>query len=430
MAQQLGGMFGPTPEELQYALAQQQGDQDWKEANAWGGKGLAQQISTGAFAGGMGIGRGLQSLGQATGYLPQDPRIAEAQRLMEVKKSLMEANLDPQDIDTYYPEMIKRLNAAGFSDQANKAMAQYQGLSNQQDAIQVRKDAAAAKKREEAMPGYKFIQPLIKGLEKNPENARIVNKFVQSVTPQNPTGDLDLLAELESKAAGVKVKHVGEDGPTGLPAYQNEDGSDAAWYRDPKTGQKVTITSGLRDRAAKVSVGGSTLSLPTKATDLVNDFNKGQERYAIVFDSAQKAKQLINEAKNSNNSQTWEAARTTIARAVGESKLSNEDIRRTGIDPRLVQGALDWVSKKTVGVPNEDIMKQLYVLSSILERDAKMRGDRYVDQVRAATRKENPDFKDIEQLFPYMGVNPSAPPSAAGTPTLRWDGKQLVPVGK
>jgi chaperonin cofactor prefoldin len=408
MAQQ-GGMFGPTPEELRYAMSQQQQDEDFRDAGAWGNKSLGQQISTGAFAGGMGIGRGLQSLGQATGYLPQDPRIAEAQRLMKVKKGLMEANIDPQDIDTFYPELIKRLNAGGFPEQAQRAMAQYQGLSNQQDAIEVRRTAAAERKREADMPGYGYLKALLPGLKDKPENARVLAKYRESISKENPTGDVNLLAELESKVAGVKLKHVGEDGPTGLPVYQPEDASEPAFYRAPN-GEKVISTSGLRSKAASLSnvVGGSTLQLPSKATDLVNDFNKGQEPYRIVFDSAQKAKQLINEASKSNNSQTWEAARTTIARAVGESKLSNEDIRRTGVDPRFVQGALDWVSKKTVGVPNEDIMKQLYVLSSILERDAKKRGDRYVDQVRAATRKESPNFKDIEQLFPYMGVNPSS----------------------
>jgi len=426
---QQGGMFGPTPEELQYALTEQQSGNDWAAANSWGNKSLGQQISTGAFAGGMGIGRGLQSLGQATGYLPQDPRLAEAQRLMGVKKELMEANIDPQDIDTFYPELIKRLNAGGFPEQAQRAMAQYQGLSNQQDAIEVRRTAAAERKREADMPGYGYLKALLPGLKDKPENARVLAKYRESISKENPTGDVNLLAELESKVAGVKLKHVGEDGPTGLPVYQPEDASEPAFYRAPN-GEKVISASGLRPKAASLSVGGSSLTLPIKATDLVNDFNKGQEPYRIVFDSAQKAKQLINEASSSTNSQTWEAARTTIARAVGESKLSNEDIRRTGVDPRLVQGALDWISKKTVGVPNEDIMKQLFVLASILERDAKKRGDRYVDQVRAATRKENPDFKDIEQLFPYMGVNPAAPAAPTGQPTLRWDGKQLVPVGK
>jgi hypothetical protein len=103
-----------------------------------------------------------------------------------------------------------------------------------------------------------------------------------------------------------------------------------------------------------------------------------------MLDSARLAKQLINQTSKSNNSQTWEAARTTIAKAVGESKLSNEDIRRTGVDPRLVEGALDWVNKKIEGVPNADIQKQLYVLGSVLENSASSRYDVKVGRFRSA----------------------------------------------
>jgi hypothetical protein len=74
---------------------------------------------------------------------------------------------------------------------------------------------------------------------------------------------------------------------------------------------------------------------------------------------------------------------------VGESKLSNEDIRRTGVDPRLVQGALDWVNKKIEGVPNADIQKQLYVLGSVLENSASSRYDAKVNRYRGAATASN-----------------------------------------
>jgi hypothetical protein len=74
---------------------------------------------------------------------------------------------------------------------------------------------------------------------------------------------------------------------------------------------------------------------------------------------------------------------------VGESKLSNEDIRRTGVDPRLVQGALDWVNKKIEGVPNADIQKQLYVLGSVLENNASARYDSKVSRYRGAAKASN-----------------------------------------
>jgi hypothetical protein len=112
--------------------------------------------------------------------------------------------------------------------------------------------------------------------------------------------------------------------------------------------------------------------------------DKATEAEVNMLNSAKLAKQLINETAKSNNSQTWEAARTTIAKAVGENKLSNEDIRRTGVDPRLVQGALDWVNKKIEGVPNADIQKQLFVLGSVLENNAASRYDAKINRFRGA----------------------------------------------
>lgn len=397
--QQQGGMFGPTPDELRYAMLQQQRQSDMEAAQKWGGMGLGQQISTAAYASGQGIGRGFQQLGEATGYLPQDPRLAEAQKMMEIKKKIMESGLDPEDIDNFYPALIRELANGGMIDKATQLQKEYQTLSTQQEALK-------EKRREQLMPGLQYIKPLLKGLENKPENAKVLAAYRASITPENPTGDLSLLAELESRAVGAKIKHVGEDGPTGLPAYQLEDGSEPAFYRDPKTGEKKLVLSGLRPKNS-VTVGGTTLKLPQKATDLVTDYNKGAEPYIKQFDNAQRAQELIREATQSNNSQTWEAARTTIARAVGQDKLSNEDIRRTGTDPRLVQGAMDWFNKKISGVPTQDIMSQLFVLAKILEKDAKKRGDRYTDQVRTAVRVENPDFKDVDKLFPYMGVNPA-----------------------
>jgi hypothetical protein len=121
----------------------------------------------------------------------------------------------------------------------------------------------------------------------------------------------------------------------------------------------------------------------------VNAVDKATEKEVSMLDSARLAKTLINETAKSNNSQTWEAARTTVAKAVGESKLSNEDIRRTGVDPRLVQGALDWVNKKIEGVPNADIQKQLYVLGSVLENSASSRYDAKVNRYRGAATASN-----------------------------------------
>jgi hypothetical protein len=228
MAQQQS-MFGPTPQELQQMFMQQQQAQDMNQANQWGQGSLGQQISTAGYMGGTMLGRGLQGLGQAAGIIPEDPRIAEARKMMEIKKELMESNIDPSDIDTFYPEMIKKLNAAGFIDQANQAMRQYtqaqtaQGNLEARNAeIEARKVKALQSQREEALPGLKTVTQLTDVVKKNPRNARIVGEFKASVTPENPGGDYDILDKLE-------LPDVDKD--RFIPIFQTERGE--AVFRDP-----------------------------------------------------------------------------------------------------------------------------------------------------------------------------------------------------
>lgn len=214
MAQQQS-MFGPTPEELQMDLMQQQQASNWKQGMDWGSKDLGQQISAASFMGGQGIGQGIGQLGQAAGFIPEDPRLAEARKLMEIRKSLMEAEIDPQDIDAFYPEMIRRLNAAGLTDQANKAMKQYTQAQTAQGNLEARraelevKQAAAEKARREAQfPGYRRLATLDKTITENPRNAAIIDRFEQSITRERPAGDSSILAELETPAGKEANKPI------------------------------------------------------------------------------------------------------------------------------------------------------------------------------------------------------------------------------
>jgi len=152
-----------------------------------------------------------------------------------------------------------------------------------------------------------------------------------------------------------------------------------------RTGDKIQRIGDAPERASKLSVNPEIKMAPD-IVGAVNASEKATEKEVAMLESAQLAKQLINQTAKSNNSQTWEAARTTIAKAVGENKLSNEDIRRTGVDPRLVQGALDWVNKKIEGVPNADIQKQLYTLGSVLENNASSRYNAKIDRFRGAAQ--------------------------------------------
>ena len=90
-----------------------------------------------------------------------------------------------------------------------------------------------------------------------------------------------------------------------------------------------------KSRASSTTVSPQ-IKLPTDINALASGYEKAIEGDVNVKNLAGTAKGLINQATTSNNPSAWEAARTQVAKAVGEGKLSNEDIARTGIDPTLV----------------------------------------------------------------------------------------------
>jgi hypothetical protein len=160
----------------------------------------------------------------------------------------------------------------------------------------------------------------------------------------------------------------------------------------------------LEQNRAKGTNISPQIKLPTDINALAGGYEKAIEGDVSVKNLAGNAKGLINQAAVSNNPSAWEAARTQVAKAVGEGKLSNEDIARTGIDPTLIGGVRDWIEKKVVGVPDANTQKALFVVASYLEKNASNRIAEKRNNRIAMARQINPDV-DAASMFPdYSGA--------------------------
>ena len=288
----------------------------------------------------------------------QTSKMAEQSVLNEAIKE-SEVATDPDERLSLFSQALRKRGLEGY---AQKVDAQLQGR------MKAKTDAQNAQQKQMALTRLIMDKT---GLDSNqaaalaqdPAAVREIMKDETAIT------DADGRVKLINKKTGADIRDIG-----------------AA----PERGTKVTV-------APTIKMGGDAVGLMKGIADLT----KAEQE---MLKSAQTSKVLINEAAASNNSQTWEAARTQIAKAVGEGKLSNEDIRRTGVDPRLVQGALDWVNKKTVGVPNQDIMKQLYVVSDLLEKQATARINNTMGQARTlATDVSGVSPQAAETIFPMVG---------------------------
>ena len=348
----VGGLFGMTPELLQAQRNAQLEQQAANFVNNYGDQGAMFGYKLGNV-----LGRGIGGMLGA-----QDPEMMRIQQRQQMLQGL-DMN-DPQSL----------MKAAQAANQAGDTSAAQELYNKAQQVAQARatlgKTEAETQKALRERAGADPLEQLLRTGKYTPES---VSKYAQ-------TGDPSVLVPVENMNTQV---------------VETKDGQILI---DKRTGQRIANLGPSPERGTKIS---TEIKQPPDIASAIGAFDTLVKPYRETYNSSETAQQLLNEAVKANNSQAFEAARTTIAKAVGENKLSNEDIKRTGIDPRLVQGALDWVNKKVVGVPNEDIIKQMYAVSTALRNKAAQRINEQADRAQEAARSS--EFKgDLQLYFPKV----------------------------
>jgi len=167
-------------------------------------------------------------------------------------------------------------------------------------------------------------------------------------------------------------------------------------FKDLTPTEQADVNLKLKEKSVTVARAG--------AYELGKDltaFDDAIKDNTVSFQAAQSAKKLLREAKASNNPDAWEAARTTVARAVGKSKLSNEDIKRLGGSPEIVQAVKDITSKAFTGTPTIDTKNKLYAVASIIERFEAEQINKQADRFTAAAAEAG-FSKDPGVYFPKV----------------------------
>lgn len=381
-------LFGITPRNAafdQYAQEQmidvnKAGSQyaDLGRANIERASAMMQNAGTGL---GIGIGRLLGG---------QTPQMAEEQR---VQGMLGGASLqDPEQLMM----AAERFAQAGDIPRAQALAGQAQALKTRQE------EQARAKETQQA--------DLLKK-QADADKVRYEMEMKQ-VAYQNRFAALKAkFPELsDAEARGIAMSDTSFNEVIKTPKVDTQvvevDGQQVLFNK--KTGERIAVLGKASDKRTTVNVS-PTIKMGSGVVDLLQGTQDLTKAELAMKDSAETAKRLINQASTSGNSQSWEAARTQIAKAVGEGKLSNEDIRRTGVDPRLIQGALDWVNKKVEGVPNQDIMKQLYAVATILEQTSTQRINKKMNAARTVATKESGLTEETAgTLFPDVDASTGA----------------------
>lgn len=369
----VGGLFGMMPEDV---AAQRMAALD-QQAQAFGRMSSDEAYKTLGYKAGNLLGQGLFGV--------NDPQMERARQRQQMS----------QGIDFNDPESL--LQAAQRANQAGDTQAA-QALYSKSVSLR-QAQALLTKTQAETTKALREPNQFQRLLEKGDFTA-------ESIKQAQATGDISQLVRVDkTKVNYGDNAEIEAQALFGVP-FSSLNQSQAKQVADSLEAK------GIKRASAGAAKPSTVIKEAPNITAAIGAFETLVKPYRETYNSAETAQQLLNEAAKSKNSQSFEAARTTIAKAIGENKLSNEDIKRTGLDPRLVQGALDWVNKKIEGVPNEDIIKQMYAVSTALRNKAAERINEQSDRAQEAARSS--EFKgDLQLYFPRVKVN--IPPTKGGT---------------
>lgn len=166
------------------------------------------------------------------------------------------------------------------------------------------------------------------------------------------------------------------------------------------------IVKTIGDAPSKQTVKVDVVLEPAKTTvDFSKRYDSLVEPERKALQSSQEAKALLNEATAANNVSAWNSARTVIARALGDGRLSNADIERLGGSAGLFRAVQDIVSKTFTGVPSFETQAQLYRVARIIELAKIQQINNITDKARRIHEKNfSSDADELDLLFPRVNV--------------------------
>ena len=376
MAQEsiVSGLFGLTPQ----AYERQQYEQALKEGQAFG-------TPEGLYASAAQLGRGV---GGALGAV--DPTL---QKISAFQNLSSQADLSTPE---GYVNFGKQLLSSGDTQRGMAAIQMGQSMAK--DVAETTQRYAASGK---AMAEAQKIQldysdeQVAKNTAKSALQAQGVDATQIDAIINNKDARTSFLKDIQEKTQTVEA-------------------NGRVFLISKRDGTKIADLGIAPERGTKVTM--PEIKLPTDINALARGYEEAIKDDVNVKNLSFNAKGLINQAATSNNPSAWEAARTQVAKAVGEGKLSNEDIARTGVDPTLIGGVRDWIDKKVTGVPDQKTQQALYVVASYLEKNASQRIAEKRNNRVAMAKQVNPSV-DAAAMFPdYSGAAPAVGAApAAGT---------------
>jgi hypothetical protein len=318
-----------------------------------------QQLGSMAYKAGSGVGTGLAG---AFGVQTQDPMIQRATRLRELAGQ------------------FNTNTAAGLRQMADALRTQDPDMALQLSQRAAAMDLEAAKlQSEQALAAQRGRERQSASLEE-----KTFVELAKKATPasvaaaQRAGNDISLLEIPENVKVSTYGQVLKDSGlKEGSPEFQAKMKAFAeAELKGTAQGRGTTITNVLPGVAKAGDVTG-----------LRKDIQAITKPYQDQSDAAETAIEFANMSLKDNFA-SFAALRQSLAKAAGDTQISNKDVQAFGIDPSLVGTVSDTLKRLATGTPTADTVNKLKQVAMTLKKKAdariKLEEDQTIEVARAS----------------------------------------------
>lgn len=176
-------------------------------------------------------------------------------------------------------------------------------------------------------------------------------------------------------------------------------------FKDLTSTQKAAVNKRKEEeegRTAERGAGRFVLPGQEKPVDVPkfrNDLNTAIKPFGDIIDAGDLGISLMNNAINTNNFASFEAARTNLAKMVDPGRLTNADIERAGVDPAVLSRAKDFMSRAFTSTPSKATMEDMVATMKLMRKAARAKYNRELETQRKMAKMANIPNDAINTLF-------------------------------
>jgi hypothetical protein len=139
-----------------------------------------------------------------------------------------------------------------------------------------------------------------------------------------------------------------------------------------------------------------------------------------VVTAADQAIAAVRESISTGNPASWNAAKTSFARAVsGSGDLNKQELQAAGIDPNVFVSAADYISSKLTSTPTKETQQQLEKAITSIRAVAAKKARNEIERQRKIGEKVGYPADVLRETLDFSEFN--EPTGAGGKKTTSWN---------